>query len=161
MTIGPVTAIRLDPPALDVGGDAFLVAAPGLLGGLTVGDHVAVTWEEEGLARRAVLIAPRWLPGSLRLDKPPPSRSRARAKKQIHTVRVYQTRCAACGQRLANACGVLFQGDQLVHAACWRDGAEPERVLAPGQVTDSEMEALDALDDLMDTIPEDEEARDT
>jgi hypothetical protein len=23
MTIGPVTAIRLDPPALDVGGDAF------------------------------------------------------------------------------------------------------------------------------------------
>jgi hypothetical protein len=125
MTIGPVTAIRLDPPALDVGGDAFLVAAPSLPGGLTVGDHVAVTWEEEGPARRAVLIAPRGLPGSLRLDKPPPSRSRARAKKRIDAVYVYQTRCAACGQRLASARGVLFQGDQLVHAACWRDDPKP------------------------------------
>jgi hypothetical protein len=82
-------------------------------------------WEEEGPARRAVLIAPRGLPGSLRLDKLPPSRSRARAKKLIDAVYVYQTRCAACGQRLANARGVLFQGDQLVHAACWRDDPKP------------------------------------
>jgi hypothetical protein len=125
MTIGLVTAIHLDPPALAVGGDAFLVAAPSLLGGLTVGDHVAVTWEEEGPARRAVLIFPRGLPGSPRLDEPPPSRSRARARKQIDAVHVYQTTCPVCGLRLASSRGVLFQGDHLVHAACWRADPKP------------------------------------
>jgi hypothetical protein len=62
VTSGPITAIRMDPPGLDVAGDAFLVADPSLLGGLTVGDHVTVTWEEEGSTRRAVRIAPRALP---------------------------------------------------------------------------------------------------
>jgi hypothetical protein len=38
-----------------------------------------------------------------------------------------QTRagCPVCGEALATSRGVLFQGDQLVHAACWRADPKP------------------------------------
>ena len=34
-------------------------------------------------------------------------------------------RCRTCGERLASSRGVLFQGDDLVHAGCWRSDADP------------------------------------
>jgi hypothetical protein len=37
-----------------------------------------------------------------------------------HAARVYQTTCPVCGLLLAAGGGVLFQGDHLVHATCWR-----------------------------------------
>jgi hypothetical protein len=51
--------------------------------------------------------------------------AQARAAELIDTVRRWQTRCPVCGERLGTSRGVLFQGDQLVHAACWRDKPEP------------------------------------
>src|SRR5688572_13284117 len=42
-----------------------------------------------------------------------------RAEELMDAVRVSQT-CAVCGERLGTSRGVLFQGDSLVHAACWR-----------------------------------------
>ena len=38
-------------------------------------------------------------------------------------MRVYPRSCPACGMLLAATGSVLFQGDHLVHASCWR--AEP------------------------------------
>jgi hypothetical protein len=51
--------------------------------------------------------------------------AQARAAELIDKVRQHQTICPACGERLAGNRGVLFQGDQLVHAGCWRADAEP------------------------------------
>jgi hypothetical protein len=48
-----------------------------------------------------------------------------RAEELLDRVRADQTVCPACGQRLASPRGVLFQGDQLVHAACWRADDTP------------------------------------
>jgi hypothetical protein len=42
-----------------------------------------------------------------------------------HAVRAYQTTCAACGLPLAAGGSVLFQGDHLVHATCWRVDPRP------------------------------------
>jgi hypothetical protein len=42
-------------------------------------------------------------------------------------VRVYQTTCAFCGLPLAVRGSVLFQGDHLVHATCWRADSKPFR----------------------------------
>ena len=56
MTIGLITAIHPDPPALDVGGGAFQVAHPALLCGLKLEDRVTVLWEKVGPSRRAVRI---------------------------------------------------------------------------------------------------------
>ena len=39
-------------------------------------------------------------------------------------MRVVQTTCPAYGECLGTSRGVLFQGDQLVHAAYWR--ADPK-----------------------------------
>ena len=74
VTIGPITAIHQDPPALDVGGDAFLVAHPALLSGLKLEDRVIVVWEKEGPVRHAVRIT---LQGAhtLSTDGPSPPRS--------------------------------------------------------------------------------------
>ena len=47
--------------------------------------------------------------------------AQARAAELMDKIRQYQTTCPACGHRLGTSRGVLFQGDQLVHAACWRD----------------------------------------
>ena len=116
VTLGPITAIRLDPLGLDVDGGAFVVADPSLLRGLTVGDYVTVTWEDEGRIRRAVRITRRQLPGSLETLPP-------------HPPRQHQTTCPVCGEGLATSRGVLFQGDHLVHAACWRD--DPKLFDAP------------------------------
>jgi hypothetical protein len=49
----------------------------------------------------------------------------ARAEELIDKVREYQTTCLTCRQRLASSRGVLFQGDQLVHAGCWRADPKP------------------------------------
>jgi hypothetical protein len=43
-----------------------------------------------------------------------------RAEELMDKVPVHQTMCLVCGERLATSRGVLFQDDQLVHAACWR-----------------------------------------
>ena len=58
VTIGLITAIHPDPPALDVGGGAFLVAHSALLSGLKLEDRVTVVWEKVGPSRRAVRIIP-------------------------------------------------------------------------------------------------------
>jgi hypothetical protein len=36
-----------------------------------------------------------------------------------------QATCPVCAERLGTSRGVLFQGDDLVHAACWRAEAAP------------------------------------
>jgi hypothetical protein len=46
-----------------------------------------------------------------------------------HRLRAYPRSCAACGMLLAAAGSVLFQGDHLVHARCWR--ADPAPLLDP------------------------------
>jgi hypothetical protein len=38
---------------------------------------------------------------------------------------VRQLLCSACGHSLLNAGSVLFQGDHLVHALCWRADLPP------------------------------------
>jgi hypothetical protein len=50
--------------------------------------------------------------------------AKSRAAKLLD-VRVVQTACAACGRPLTTSRGVLFRGDQLVHAGCWRDDPKP------------------------------------
>jgi hypothetical protein len=132
--IGAVTAIRLDPPGLDLSSGAFLVADPSLLGGLRVGDHVTVTWEEEGSTRRAVRIAPRAYVTLLDaveqqdlagLKVKRAHAARVRAEELMDVVRQVQRTCPTCGLSLATSRGVLFQGDHLVHAACWRADPKP------------------------------------
>ena len=58
VTIGPITAIHQNPPALDVADGAFLVAHPALLSGLKLEDRVTVVWHGEGRAfgRKAHLL---------------------------------------------------------------------------------------------------------
>jgi hypothetical protein len=51
--------------------------------------------------------------------------AQARAAELIDKIRQLQTICPACGERLGTSRGVLFQGDWLVHAACWRDDPKP------------------------------------
>jgi hypothetical protein len=53
------------------------------------------------------------------------SAARVRAEELMEAVRVSQATCPACGERLGTSGGVLFQGDQLVHAACWRADPRP------------------------------------
>lgn len=38
---------------------------------------------------------------------------------------LYQTHCPVCQASLASRRGVLFQGNQLVHADCWRASGSP------------------------------------
>jgi hypothetical protein len=57
--------------------------------------------------------------------------AQARAAELIDKVRRWQTTCSACGQPLATSRGVLFQDDQLVHAACWRSDPPPFATGAP------------------------------
>jgi hypothetical protein len=69
------------------------------------------------------------------LDRAAAAQRRARAARKrteelIEAVRTQQTTCARCGFELATIRGVLFQGDDLVHAACWR--ADPKRPPPPG-----------------------------
>jgi hypothetical protein len=47
------------------------------------------------------------------------------ARQLVNTVRRRTTRCPACGEPFALGGGVRFQGDQLVHAACWREDSKP------------------------------------
>jgi hypothetical protein len=58
--------------------------------------------------------------------------AQARAAELIDKVRQWQRTCPACGERLGTSRGVLFQGDQLVHATCWRD--DPRPLAAPPAV---------------------------
>src|SRR5262245_26023774 len=51
--------------------------------------------------------------------------ARKRAVKLVGMVHHTQTTCPVCGERLATRHGVLFQGDLLVHAACWRADSKP------------------------------------
>lgn len=48
-----------------------------------------------------------------------------RAEELMDAIRRSQTTCPACGECLGTSRGVLFQGDQLVHAACWRADPRP------------------------------------
>ena len=47
----------------------------------------------------------------------------------MDAVPLLPTTCAVCGERLGTSRGVLFQGNSLVHAACWR--ADPPRPAEP------------------------------
>ena len=47
------------------------------------------------------------------------------ARELVNTARRRTTRCPACGQPFTSSGGVLFQGDELVHAACWREDPKP------------------------------------
>jgi hypothetical protein len=51
--------------------------------------------------------------------------AQARVAELIDIIRRQQTMCPTCGQPLATSRGVLFQGDKLVHAACWSDDPRP------------------------------------
>jgi hypothetical protein len=50
---------------------------------------------------------------------------RATAIVRVTAQRKVQHSCGACGQRLDTTPGVLFQGDHLVHAACWPGDSKP------------------------------------
>jgi hypothetical protein len=43
-----------------------------------------------------------------------------RARDVVEIARVAGWACSACGHDLKNGRNLLFQGDQLVHAVCWR-----------------------------------------
>jgi hypothetical protein len=51
--------------------------------------------------------------------------ARVRAAELVDQVRKCQTTCHVCGERLTTTRGVLFQGDELVHATCWREPLGP------------------------------------
>lgn len=57
--------------------------------------------------------------------------AQARAAELMDKIRQYQTTYPACGHRLSTSRGVLFQGDWLVHAACWRADPKPFDDLPP------------------------------
>jgi hypothetical protein len=69
-------------------------------------------------------------------SRSPPDRGTDRRPAHPHTVPASGGRapvdCPACGERLGTSRGVLFQGDWLVHAACWRDDPKPFDL--PGRV---------------------------
>jgi hypothetical protein len=48
-----------------------------------------------------------------------------RANGLTSSVRRKQTHCPACREPFALSRSVLFQGDVLVHADCWRDDPKP------------------------------------
>jgi hypothetical protein len=47
------------------------------------------------------------------------------AKALVNSVRRKQTHCPACREPFGLSRSVLFQGDRLVHAACWRADPKP------------------------------------
>jgi hypothetical protein len=49
----------------------------------------------------------------------------SRAAELVNTVRRSQTHCPVCREPFGMSRGVLFQGDKLVHAACWRAPDRP------------------------------------
>jgi hypothetical protein len=49
----------------------------------------------------------------------------SRATELVNTVRRSQTHCPVCREPFAMSRSVLFQGDKLVHAACWRTPDRP------------------------------------
>lgn len=69
------------------------------------------------------------------LARPPTGQADARATPQTFTRTVTARdrarrvigeaarvlHCAACGERLSHGRGVLFQGNDLLHAGCWRE----------------------------------------
>ena len=56
LTTGPISALSLSPPRLEVAGRSFAVPVAALLRGLKIGDRVTVAWEEAGAVLRAVRI---------------------------------------------------------------------------------------------------------
>jgi hypothetical protein len=58
LTTGPIAALSLSPPRLEVAGRSFAVQEVGLLRRLKIGDHVTVAWEEAGADLQAVRITP-------------------------------------------------------------------------------------------------------
>jgi hypothetical protein len=57
-------------------------------------------------------------------------RAPGESDSQDRTVR--QLFCPTCGRSLLNAGSVLFQGDQLVHALCWRMPESEGETPGPG-----------------------------
>jgi hypothetical protein len=47
-----------------------------------------------------------------------------RANELIDSMAWRQTSCSACGEPFVPSRSVLFQGDRLVHADCWRADGE-------------------------------------
>jgi hypothetical protein len=61
------------------------------------------------------------------LDRERARAVRERAEALLDMVHRGKTTCPVCGERLGTSRGVLFQGDELVHAGCWApDRAHPE-----------------------------------
>jgi hypothetical protein len=54
-----------------------------------------------------------------------------RAEELIDAVRRIPKMCPVCGERFGAHRGVLFQGDALVHAACWQPSQGPDRPAEP------------------------------
>jgi hypothetical protein len=82
------------------------------------------------------------------LERPRGHAAMGRADELMDMVRVYQTTCAVCGEGLGTNRGVLFQGDQLVHAGCWRadpktfDARVPHRAPSPSPLGTGDSERL-------------------
>src|SRR5262245_21839756 len=51
--------------------------------------------------------------------------ARIQADEMFETVRGVQNTCPTCGEHLRIKGGVLFQGDSLVNAVCWRTDPGP------------------------------------
>jgi hypothetical protein len=69
----------------------------------------------------------------VQLDRKRARAARERADELFESVRRGQALCPACGDRLATRRGVLFQGDHLVHAACWREDPKLFDAPPPGE----------------------------
>jgi hypothetical protein len=56
-----------------------------------------------------------------------------RAEELFDSVRQVENTCPVCGERLGANRGVLFQGDSLVHADCWRADPKPSDAPPPAE----------------------------
>jgi hypothetical protein len=54
------------------------------------------------------------------------------ASELTEQARAWPWLCPVCDQRLRTGGGLLFQGDALVHATCWRELPSPPSGSAPG-----------------------------
>src|SRR5262245_10629131 len=70
---------------------------------------------------------------AVRLERLRAQAAKARAEELFDKVRQAQTTCPVCGERLVTSRGVLFQGDWLVHADCWRADPKPFDTPPPGK----------------------------
>jgi hypothetical protein len=120
-------SIRIDARDQDAVIDVVSKIPPAWPGTIEVRSMMAIEAHERGRTpglRRPLLDAT----GPLYPRCSTPSSGGPGRGPDRHAVRVYQTACAVCGLPLAAGGSVLFQGDHLVHATCWRADPQPLRV---------------------------------